>query len=68
MVPSEQEDARPIYVTMHEWDACEDLVRASRSFKDFSIDYKFGLMTTLRELIFARTNFRGQNFWTFRGN
>ena len=40
---------RPIFIAMMRWDACEALIKAAKEKKPaFSIDYKYGPMTTLR--------------------
>ena len=44
----EKNKVRPIYVAMMRWGTCEQLVNASRSQRQFYIDYKYAPLTTKR--------------------
>ena len=44
----EKKKIRPIYVAMMRWGTCEELVHASRSQRQFFIDYKYAPLTTKR--------------------
>ena len=39
---------RPVFVAMKDWETCEELVRASRTFRDCSFEYKYDPITTKR--------------------
>ena len=39
---------RPIYINFMRWDTCEKLVDEARKQSEFSLDYKFGPLTTIR--------------------
>ena len=44
----EEKRIRPIYIAFMRWDTCEDLLNAARKQSEFSLDYKYGPLTTVR--------------------